>query len=101
MSRSNLSQKKVIAIVLIVLAVLIFLNNVFDWHFFASLNKLWPLLLILFGLVHLISTHGNKTLGTIVLVLGIIFQLIALNSLHFNFTDLFWPALLLILGVSY
>lgn len=100
MSKSVFSQRTVIAVVLIVLAGVIFFNNIMDWHLFSSLSHWWPLLLILFGISHLVSSHGNKSMGTVILVLGIIFQLMTLDRLHVNFSDLFWPAILLVIGFS-
>ncbi len=39
-------------------------------------------------------------MGTVILILGIVFQLMALDQLHINFFDLFWPALLLVIGLN-
>lgn len=100
MRKSVFPQRTVIAVVLIVLAGLIFFNNILDWHLFSSLSQWWPLLLIFFGLSHLVSSHGNKSMGTVILILGIVFQLMALDQLHINFFDLFWPALLLVIGLN-
>jgi predicted membrane protein len=100
MSKSVISQRKVIAVILIVLAVLIFFNNIMNWHLFSSVKHWWPLLLIVFGLSHILSPHGNKSMGTVTLILGVVFQLIAADRLHFSFFDLFWPAILIIIGLN-
>jgi len=100
MSKPVNNQRTLIAIVLIVLAGVLFVNNVMNLNLFSFLRHWWPLLLIVFGLSHLLSSQGNRKMGIVFLIIGLIFQMATLDRLNFNFFDLFWPAILLIIGIN-
>ncbi|HDT12105.1 MAG TPA: hypothetical protein ENO01_00455 [Candidatus Marinimicrobia bacterium] len=100
MSKPVNNQRTLIAIVLIVLSGMLFINNVMNLNLFSFLRHWWPLVIIVFGLSHLLSTRGNRKMGVVLLIVGLIFQMAALDRLNFSFSDLFWPAILLIIGIN-
>jgi predicted membrane protein len=100
MSQPISNQRNLIAIILIVFAGVLFVNNVMDLNLFNFFRNWWPLVIIVLGLSHMLSAHGNKKMGLVFLIVGIIFQLSTLNRLNFTFFDLFWPAILLIIGIN-
>lgn len=94
------NQRNLIAIILIVLAGVLLVNNVMNLNLFRFLRNWWPLIIVVFGLSHILSAHGNKKMGMVLLIVGIIFQMTTLDRLNFSFFDLFWPAILLIIGIN-
>lgn len=58
----------------------------------------WEMILIILGLVFMMS-HRNKTTGIILLVVGGVLYLRDFVHWHFSFWQLFWPALLILVGI--
>lgn len=58
----------------------------------------WEMILILLGLIFMVG-HRNKTTGIILLIVGGVLYLRDFVHWHFNFWQLFWPALLILIGV--
>ncbi len=63
------------------------------------LAKLWPLAIILLGLIVLLTRTSTWIGGMIILVLGGFLQLIALGVMGENVWGLLFPALLILVGV--
>lgn len=86
--------------IIIVLAGLFFLADnfgVLDYEFHRYLFR-WEVLLMALGLVFLLGDR-NKTTGIILLAIGGAFYLRDFLHWHFNFWQLFWPSLLILIGV--
>lgn len=86
--------------IIIVLAGLFFLANNFgmlDYQLRRYLFR-WEVLLMGLGLVFLLGDR-NKTTGIILLLVGGVFYLKDFLHWHFNFWQLFWPSLLIFIGV--
>jgi hypothetical protein len=66
-----------------------------------DLWRFWPLLLIVFGVGHLMSRHRprNITAGVFLLSLGVYFQLSMLNLIHVSLWKL-WPVVLIAMGIG-
>lgn len=59
----------------------------------------WENILILLGLVFFFG-KGNRTTGILLFVIGVIFYMKnVLNLIDFNFWSLFWPGLLILMGI--
>lgn len=58
----------------------------------------WQAILIVLGLVF-IASGRNRSTGIILLFVGGIFYLRDILDYHINFTQLFWPSLLILVGV--
>jgi predicted membrane protein len=90
----------VLGILIIVLGVLFTLDNLGILHA-ADYLRLWPALLIIFGLTKL-SQPGeapSRFIGLIFATLGILLLLDNLNLVRFRIWDL-WPLILVLLGIA-
>jgi len=64
---------------------------------FGKIYRFWPLLLLLFGVMNLVS-HSGRAFGILMIVAGILLQLDKLGFLHLSFADL-WPVAIIAIGV--
>jgi hypothetical protein len=66
-----------------------------------DLWRFWPLLLIVGGVGHLVSTKRprNLTAGLFLVSLGVYFQLSMLDLIHFSLWRL-WPVILIVIGIG-
>ena len=62
-----------------------------------SLFRLWPMILIFFGVGHLF-TASNRAFGVILIVVGTIFLLNNLGITHLRFSDM-WPLAIIAVGL--
>lgn len=64
---------------------------------FGYVFRLWPLLLVIFGIMS-ISTQGGRGFGFVLIVIGALLQLNTLGVVHLTFRD-FWPLIIIAVGV--
>jgi predicted membrane protein len=98
---SNARQMKKYAFgVVIILAGLILLltNTGFLPYSFKHIFFSWPMLLIAIGLISLFTSE-SQTPGYILLVIGGVFLLPRILDVDFNVMSLFWPVILIGIGV--
>lgn len=99
-SENRRMKKVVFGIIVAVVGVLLMASN-FGYlpyhlrHIFFS----WQMLLIAIGIINLVS-HESKTLGVILISVGTFFLLPDIFVFSFNFVKLFWPMLLIGVGLS-
>ena len=90
-----------LGIVLIAVGILVLLANLGKLPFDIDLHHWWPLILIVLGLVHL---YNNRSIfdfsGLFLLLLGGIFLAVTLGRLCWGDVWRFWPAVLILLGIS-
>ncbi len=92
-------KKYVLGVIVIVAGILLLLSNtgLLPWdlrHIIFS----WQMLLICIGIVSFFSSE-SRTPGTILILIGSIFLLPRIFDLPFNVWHLFWPAILIGIGV--
>ena len=58
----------------------------------------WEVILIALGLIFILS-HDSKGFGIVLLLVGSAFYVRDFFNLHFNFWQIFWPAMLILLGI--
>jgi predicted membrane protein len=58
----------------------------------------WRMILIVIGIINL-SIHADKTPGVVLLFIGTALYLPEFFDFHFNFWQLFWPGLLILVGI--
>jgi hypothetical protein len=88
-----------LAILLIILGLLILFNNLGVASFDLTLGTWWPLLLIIIGLQQLVSSRFTNLFALVLLFLGVTFQLRNLRLINAKQISLFWPFLLILLGL--
>jgi predicted membrane protein len=60
----------------------------------------WPMILIAIGLTRLTSNPASKTSGIIITLLGLFFQGRELGLITMSFGELFWPVVIIAIGIS-
>jgi predicted membrane protein len=96
----NPKSKLILAVVLIGAGILLLAHN-FNLLTFNVYHAIFsfPMLLIVIGLVQ-ISKHPNKTFGLVLIVVGGFLLLPRIiPGWHFNFGQLFWPAVFVGIGI--
>lgn len=58
----------------------------------------WRMILVVIGIINL-SIHSDKTPGVVLLFIGIALYLPEFFDFHFNFWQLFWPSILILIGI--
>ena len=97
-NKTNLSHRVWLGGILMVLGFLFLLDSLNILDFGDFISTWWPLILIIFGLNRLAS-RGSVVLGTVVLLLGIIFQFMELGVFPDNVFKYIWPLALILLGL--
>jgi len=99
MEKQRTTGRAILGIVLILIGVAfvgktldIFPQNVFH-HIFS-----WQMILIVLGVIF-ISTRQNTTTGWILLILGLVFLIPEFVDISYPVRRLFWPVLLILIGV--
>jgi hypothetical protein len=90
-----------LGLVLIVVGALVLLDNmdVFSFHF--DLGDWWPLILIVLGVVHLWNNRNIFDFsGLFLILLGVVFLLAELDRICWGDVWRYWPAVLILLGLS-
>lgn len=90
----------IVGILLIALAGLILADN-FDFYFIPWRQYIftWQTLLIVLGLIF-VAKHESKTTGIILIAVGSFFLVAKYFDFPVSLRNLFWPAVLLIVGLS-
>lgn len=66
------------------------------WDFASVLNTWWPLIIIVFGLIHLVKTDTSKIVSLIITMIGVI---LLLNQwMDVRLTTFIWPIILIVIG---
>jgi len=88
------------AMLVIVAGVLLLINGLFGLPYdFKRIFLTWQMLLIVIGIYNLFSPQ-HKTSGIILIAVGGIFLLPKLGFFYFNVWNVFWPVILIIVGVA-
>lgn len=99
--QKRIDVKVFIGIAIIIAGVLLFLDNNLGLDLRIDLFDFWPLILMAFGLSHILQPkEARQTIwGWIMLGIGVLFLLDNLHLIYFEFSDL-WPLLLILIGFS-
>lgn len=89
-----------IGIVLILLGIGFVLDQTQVISFGETFGTFWPVLLIMVGIGHLVRKNASYVWGTILVLVGVLFQLQELDLLPVDFHALLWPSIIIIVGLS-
>lgn len=99
-----MNPRYILGIALILFAILLFLTNlgIIPFAIGDIIANLWPLVIIAIGANILIKGKKNSFLpGSITVLVGIICLIEELNIFPWDFWDLFWPMLLILIGAYF
>lgn len=100
MSTQNQSRTVAIALLIISAGVLLLLNQLDVIPYAVSRIFLtWQMLLIAIGAISLL-TSKDKTTGSILVAIGLIFLIARLSDISVSIWSVLWPTVLIIVGVS-
>lgn len=98
-SSVNKGGKLVLGILLTLFGVVLLLNNMGLLSPFAkSIIFSWQMFLIVIGLLN-IASHRHSIFGLLLILIGLFFLIPYFFNVPFNFTQLFWPIILIIFGI--
>ena len=94
------STRIIIGLILVALAGLILVDN-FDFYHIPWRGYIftWQTLLIVIGLIF-VAKHESKTTGIVLIAIGAFFLVAKYYDFPVSLRNLFWPAILLIIGLS-
>ncbi len=90
-----------LGIILIVAGALVLLANLDILPFDLDLGHWWPLILVVLGLVHLWNNRNIFDFsGLFLILLGAVFLMATLDKIYWSDVWRYWPAVLILLGLS-
>ncbi len=94
------NQRVIIGAIAILFGVMIMASNFgfmpYDIH---HVIFSWPMILIVIGVIQLLNNKEKPT-GYILLAIGFFFLMPKIFYFNFNFMQMFWPILLMVVGIS-
>ncbi len=99
MEQKPLDKRLIVGVIIILAGAALLASNFTDYGYEIKRYILrWEMLLIGVGLISLF-TNESKGFGIIVICVGAAFYIRSFIDIDFNFWQLFWPSLLIILGL--
>lgn len=92
--------RSITGLLIIAVGLSFLLTNLNVLPFSVAIGNWWPMFVIVGGVLILLNDRKNYLWALLVIALGIIFQLNQLNIIDVNPWQLFWPAVIIIVGVS-
>ncbi|MBU5440178.1 cell wall-active antibiotics response protein [Tissierella sp. MSJ-40] len=88
-----------VGILLVLLGAGFLLDQFTIINFSEILSVYWPSILILWGLSGIFNKRASKFGNTIVILIGVFFQLDRLDLINFNVFTIIWPVILILVGL--
>ena len=92
--------RSITGLLIIAVGLSFLLTNLNVLPFSVAIGDWWPMFVIVGGVLILLNDRKNYLWALLVIALGIVFQLNQLNVIDVNPWQLFWPAVIIIVGVS-
>lgn len=92
--------RSITGLLIIAVGLSFLLTNLNVLPFSVAIGDWWPMFVIVGGVLILLNDRKNYLWALLVIALGIVFQLNQLNIIDVNPWQLFWPAVIIIVGVS-
>lgn len=92
--------RSITGLLIVAVGLSFLLTNLNVLPFSVAIGNWWPMFVIVGGVLILLNDRKNYLWALLVIALGIIFQLNQLNIIDVNPWQLFWPAVIIIVGVS-
>ncbi|MFH1755911.1 MAG: DUF5668 domain-containing protein [Candidatus Latescibacterota bacterium] len=103
MNESPRPHSNILLGMILVALGIVFLLGTFDIVDFGDfISNWWPMILIIIGLKKMTSPGEPRFGGGFILfIIGVFFQLIALNILTWKFLSYLWPVILILIGLRF
>jgi predicted membrane protein len=85
--------------ILIILGAGAMADQIYAFNFWHWVSLLWPLAVILLGVLFLVTRSTTLLGSTILLALGVLMEISALGLAGRNFWELLWPSLIILAGL--
>lgn len=92
--------RSITGLLIVAVGLSFLLTNLNILPFSVAIGDWWPLFIVVGGILILLNDVKNYLWACLVIALGIVFQLNQLNIIDVNPWQLFWPAVIIIVGVS-
>ena len=92
--------RTIIGLLIVAVGASFLLTNLNILPFDVGIAQWWPLFIVAGGVVMLLSDVRNYLWALLVIGLGVLFQLKQFGIVDVNPLQLFWPAIIVVLGVS-
>ena len=92
--------RTIIGLLIVAVGASFLLTNLNILPFDVGIAQWWPLFIVAGGVVMLLSDVRNYLWALLVIGLGVLFQLKQFGIVDVNPLQLFWPAIIIVLGVS-
>lgn len=98
--KNFMQPRSVIGLIIIILAIIIFFDNI-GIHIFSIIFRNWPLALIIIGVAMLVGPYKKEqsTGPYILITIGLLFFLGQFRLFHYQWNNLIFPLILLAVGV--
>ena len=92
--------RSITGLLIVAVGLSFLLTNLNVLPFSVAIGDWWPMFVIVGGILILLNDRKNYLWALLVIALGVVFQLNQLNIIDVNPWQLFWPAVIIIVGVS-
>ena len=92
--------RSITGLLIIAVGLSFLLTNLNLLPFSVAISDWWPMFVIVGGILILLNDRKNYLWALLVIALGVVFQLNQQNIIDVNPWQLFWPAVIIIVGVS-
>lgn len=103
MKQVKIESRMVLGILVILAGIVMLLNGLDIIDADISIGTFWPVILIVFGITSIINYDGSTFFGVILTLIGAYFLLknLGVDFIEsINFTEIFWPLIIVLFGVS-
>lgn len=96
----NLTLRIITGLLVILIGVAFLLSNLNILSLDGLFGTWWPMFIVIAGIIMLISSVRSYMWASLVIALGVIFQLNVLEVIDVNPWQLLWPAIIIFVGIS-
>lgn len=98
--KNSYTSRGIIGVLIIIFGILSLLGALEVFNFGDVLTRWWPIFLIIGGLLVFANNRRQFIWGPLLVIIGVLLQLRQLEIINFNIWQLFWPAIIIGVGVS-
>lgn len=97
---STMKTRVTIGVIIIFIGIGMLIDQMSVWSFWGTLGDWWPIILVIIGVVNLTKNPTSLTFGIVVTAIGLLLLASNLDLIPLTFWDMFWPVMLILLGIA-